>query len=40
MTAAELYDVIKKMAVKLGLVSKDIWSSYEDMNNLILDTLF
>ena len=39
MTAAELFDVIKKMAVRLGLVSKEIWNSYEDMNNLILDKL-
>lgn len=39
MTAAELFDVIKKMAVRLGLVSKETWNSYEDMNNLILDKL-
>jgi CRISPR type III-A/MTUBE-associated protein Csm6 len=39
MTAAELYEVIKKMAVRLGLMPKNIWNSYDEMNELILNVL-
>lgn len=38
-TAEELYNVIKKMAVKLGMVPSKIWSSYDDMNEIILSKL-
>ncbi|MCD7854568.1 MAG: hypothetical protein LUG66_03010 [Clostridiales bacterium] len=38
-SADELYDCMKKMAVKLGLVNKNIWDSYEKMNELILKKL-
>lgn len=33
-TAEELYNVIKKMAVKLGMVPNKLWNSYDDMNEL------
>ncbi len=39
MTSSELYDVIKKLAIRAGIVRKDIWNSYDEMNKLILDTL-
>ncbi|MCD8090840.1 MAG: hypothetical protein LUD81_09550 [Clostridiales bacterium] len=38
-SAGELYDCMKKMAVKLGLVNKNMWDSYEKMNELILKKL-
>ncbi|MCD8180968.1 MAG: hypothetical protein LUF26_05755 [Firmicutes bacterium] len=39
MSGADLYDVIKKMAVRIGLVPKTVWNSYDEMNELILNKL-
>lgn len=38
-TAEELYDVIKSISVRIGLVKKDVWNSYDEMNSLILNKL-
>lgn len=38
-TAEELYNVIKKMGVKLNIISNKLWNSYDEMNELILDNL-
>ncbi len=38
-SADDLYDCMKKMAVSLGLAGKNVWDSYEEMNERILKML-
>lgn len=38
-SAEELYKLIVKMAVRIGLAPKDVWNSYDEMNDLIIHEL-
>lgn len=35
----DLYDTMKKLAVRAGIVRSDIWDSYDRMNEIILDQI-
>ena len=35
----ELYDTMKKLAVRAGIVRSDIWDSYDRMNEMILEQI-
>lgn len=38
-TSGELYSIIQKLAERVGIADKRVWSSYDDMNKKILEML-